>query len=311
MDEVPDIMLPSGLTLHTLDESLETSESNVGDVKLLAITQGLELLKGRLQKGYRLHLYPAKNNQHPTEIYFLLHGSLQYESKQGIRVVNPGDYIIAQDLQGPMVFTAQTDIEFLFITTQPAFHEISRSLKMLKDLTIELASKDSGETEDHCKRMRKLSYAMGKQLQLSQHQLHLLDYAAYFHDVGKIKVPDSILKKPAALNPQEWQIIKQHPNYGRELLEQSFIQEAGIIVEQHHERLDGSGYPNKLTGNSIRTEAYIIAVADSYDAMTSDRPYRRALSQRKAFDELANGAGYHYPEQIVHALELTLNYQGI
>ena len=299
----PPAALPAGLTLHSHSDSLEQAQSNAGDVALLAVTEGLELIKGTLQKGYRLHLYPPEDSdQNPTEVYFLLHGSLTFDSEQGTRTLNPVDYLVARDLQAAAVFTAQTDIEFLYVTSQPSFHEISASLKTLKTLTRTLSQKDSGETEEHCRRMRALSYTMGKKLKLSQHRLHLLDYAAYFHDVGKIKVPTDILKKPAALTPEEWRVIKRHPVYSRELLAETFIEEAGDIVEQHHERLDGSGYPHGRSGADICTEAYIIAAADSYDAMTSNRPYRRALSQDAAFAELAYGAGRHYPEEVVDVL---------
>ena len=300
--------LPPGLTLHAHGDSLERARSNAGDASLLAVTQGLEIIRGTLQKGYRLHLYPPEDpGQHPTEIYFILHGSLVFDGEvldgeTGVRTLNPGDYLVAQDLQAAAVFTAQTDIEFLYVTSQPNFHEISASLQTLRELTRTLAKKDSGETEEHCRRMRTLSYAMGKKLHLSQHRLHLLDYAAYFHDVGKIKVPAAILRKPAVLTPEEWQVIKRHPTYGRELLTETFIEEAGCIVEQHHERLDGSGYPDGRVGSDICTEAYIIAVADSYDAMTSSRPYRRALSHDAAFTELARGAGQLYPKEVVDVL---------
>ena len=299
--------LPAGLILYSRSDSLEQARSNVGEVSLLAFTQGLELIKGTLQKGYRLHLYPPEDpGQRPTEIYFLLHGSLEVDVGEGVRTLNPGDYLVAQDLQAAAVFTAQTDIEFLYVTSHPSFHEISGSLRTLRNLTRTLAEKDAGETEEHCRRMRTLSYTMGKKLGLSQHRLHLLDYAAYFHDVGKIKVPAHILTKPAALSPEEWVVIKRHPVYGRELLAETFIREAGIIVEQHHERLDGSGYPHGLSGADILTEAFIIAVADSYDAMTSNRPYRRALSQDAAFAELAHHAGQHYPEEVVTALKTSV-----
>ena len=286
---------------------MEQARSNVGEVSLLALTQGLELIKGTLQKGYRLHLYPPEDpGARPTEIYFLLHGSLEFDSQDGARTLDPGDYLVAQDLQAAAVLTAQTDIEFLYMTSQPSFHEISGSLRTLRNLTRTLAEKDAGETEEHCRRMRTLSYAMGKKLGLSQHRLHLLDYAAYFHDVGKIKVPANILTKPAALTPEEWVVVKRHPVYGRELLAETFIREAGEIVEQHHERLDGSGYPYGLTGPDILTEAFIIAVADSYDAMTSNRPYRRALAQGAALAELAHYAGQHYPEEVVAVLETSI-----
>lgn len=129
------------------------------------------------------------------------------------------------------MFTALTDIVFLYLTSRPSFHEISASLETLRDLTAKLGEKDAGETEEHCSRMRQLSYAMGRTRGLSQHRLHLIDYAAYFHDVDKIKAPDEILQKPNVLTSAEWSVIKRHPGFGRDLLDGTFLAEASTIVE--------------------------------------------------------------------------------
>lgn len=295
--------LPKGLSLHSRDDALEVARSNAGDARLLAFTQGLEVIKGTLEKGHRLHLYPSKDpNYLATEINVLLHGSLSYQTSEGHRQLGPGDYIIAQGLQEAAIFTTLTDIVFLYLSTQPSFHEISASLKALKALTEQIAEKDAGETIEHCRRMRDLSYAMGKRLGLPAHRMHLLDHAAYFHDVGKLEVPVQILQKPSALSPDEWVIMRRHPVAGKQRLESTLMKAAGSIVEHHHERLDGSGYPHGLRGDDISTEASIIAVAASYDAMTSNRPYRRALTQDAAFSELTRYADRHYPGEIVDAL---------
>ncbi len=306
-DSVSNPVLPKGLNVCRPGQSLETAASNAGDVSLLATTQGLEVAKGTLGKGFRLHIYPAEGSCRPTEVYYLLHGSLGFDTPEGQQVLGPGAHLVAHDLQAAAVFTALTDIVFLYVTSKPNFHEISNSLETLRELTAKLNQKDAGETEEHCSRMRRLAYAMGCTLGLSQHHLHLLDYAAYFHDIGKIEVPAEILQKPGALNPAEWAVIERHPSYGRALLDHTFIQEASVIVEQHHERLDGSGYPYGLTAPDIAVEASVIAVADAYDAMTSNRPYRPALSRGEALLELQRCAGRHYPQEVVDALVANLD----
>lgn len=158
-----------------------------------------------------------------------------------------------------------------------------------------------GYTADHCDRLQALSYATGLELGLSTSRLRLLDQGAYLHDVGKISVPIEILQKPSSLTSSEWDAIKRHPTAGRELLDKTFMKEAGKIVEQHHERLDGSGYPYGLAGSDVLIEATIVAVADTYDAMTTDRPYRRALSRDEALAEIQKYAGVHYPKEVVRA----------
>lgn len=95
--------------------------------------------------------------------------------------------------------------------------------------------------------------------------------------------------------------MKQHPTFGRELLEATLMKEAGQIVEQHHERLDGSGYPFGLSGSDIPVESAIVAVVNTYDAMTTERPYQRAFEPEEAFAELRRLAGLHYPEEVVEA----------
>ena len=307
MDSLLKPVLPKGLKVCRQGQSLETAASNAGDANLLATSRGLEAVRGTLKKGYRLHIYPAEDGCQPTEVYYLLHGSLGFDSPEGPHVLEPGAHLVAHGLQEAMVFTALTDIVFLYLTSRPSFHKISASLETLRSLTAKLACKDAGETEEHCSRMRQLSYATGRTLGLSQHRLHLLDYAAYFHDIGKIEVPAEILQKPDTLTSAEWSVVKRHPVSGRELLDNTFIEEASDIVEQHHERLDGSGYPYGLTAPDILLEASIIAVADAYDAMTSNRPYRPALSRDEALRELTRYAGRHYPEEVVDALLTNLD----
>lgn len=300
-------VLPEGLKLYRQNESLEVARSNAGDASLLATSSGLEVIRGTLAKGHRLYLYSAEpTTESPTEVYILVHGSLGYEQAGKTRLVEPGDYIVAHQLKTTVAFSALTDITFLYISSQPSFAEISASLNMLKALAHKIQRKDAGETEEHCRRIRERCLAMAKVLHLSQEQLYLLDYAAYFHDIGKIKVAPRILKKPGALTEAEWAIIRQHPTYGRKLVENSFIKEAGVIIEQHHERLDGSGYPRGLIGADIFIEASIIAVADAYDAMTSNRPYRHALSHEAAISELQRYAGRYYPGELVKVLETTI-----
>ena len=167
-----------------------------------------------------------------------------------------------------------------------------------------------GYTADHCRRLQRLGCATGQQLGLSQAELYRLDFGSLLHDVGKVKVPVEILQKSGKLTPEEWTIIKQHPTMGCEVLNATFLKEAGIVVEQHHERMDGSGYPYGLSGKDILTESYVVAVADTYDAMTTDRPYRKALSDEVAFEEIRKYGGVHYPREVVDAFFAAVDVLG-
>ncbi|MCX9103583.1 HD domain-containing protein [Aeromonas veronii] len=150
--------------------------------------------------------------------------------------------------------------------------------------------------------MHDLALAIGQQLQLPQEQLDGWGLAAMVHNISLLKIPAEILTRPRELRPVEFELIKQHPDTGREILQQiDFPWPITTIVMQHHENLDGSGYPQGLQGDAISLEARIIRVADSLAAMTAHRPFRRALPLTDAFAELTRYAGVHYDKQVVDA----------
>ncbi|MFQ1996645.1 MULTISPECIES: HD domain-containing phosphohydrolase [Aeromonas] len=168
-------------------------------------------------------------------------------------------------------------------------------------LSSAIAHKDP-VTAGHERRVHDLALAIGQQLQLPQEQLDGLGLAAMVHNIGLLQIPAEILTRPRELRPVEFELIKQHPDTGREILQQiDFPWPITTIVMQHHENLDGSGYPQGLQGDAISLEARIIRVADSLAAMTAHRPFRRALSLTDAFAELTRYAGVHYDEQVVDA----------
>lgn len=290
-----------GLSVRHRGESLETVFSGLGEIRLLIAQQHMEVLEGRLAQGARLTLHPSVDHSgQSTEAYYLLEGSLRCDLPSASVTVGPGDWLITDQLEEPTIFSAQTDVRFFCLSSRAMFHEVSDTLSELKRLAVEVETKD-GYTADHCERLQTLAYATGRELGLPHHRLYLLDYGAYLHDVGKVRVPVEILQKPAKLTPDEWRIINQHPTFGREMLEKTFMKSSGSIVEQHHERFDGSGYPFGLSRDDILIESYIVAVADTYDAMTTDRSYRRALPQAEACEEIRKYAGVHYPKDITRA----------
>ncbi len=139
----------------------------------------------------------------------------------------------------------------------------------------------------HCNRLADISAALGGALGLSGPQLLALNRGAYLHDIGKVGVPDSILFKPGPLNPREWEIMRQHPIKGEELCRPiKSLAPVLPIIRSHHERWDGSGYPDGLAGEDIPLLARILQVADIYDALTSPRPYKRPLPAPHALEIL-------------------------
>ena len=162
-------------------------------------------------------------------------------------------------------------------------------------------------TAGHSERVSAISVAVGRQMRLDDEQLEVLRLGALLHDIGKIGVSDHILRKPAALTPDEFEMIKQHPGLGARILRSvPFLAPHVPIVELHHERPDGKGYPHGLVGDEIPLLARIAHVADAFDAMTSARAYRPARGSAEALVELWKCAGAQFDAEVVQALAAAL-----
>ncbi|MCS7234966.1 MAG: HD domain-containing phosphohydrolase, partial [Armatimonadota bacterium] len=161
-------------------------------------------------------------------------------------------------------------------------------------------------------RVAELARALGERLGLQGDTLWGLHAVARVHDVGKVTIPDAVLLKAGPLNPEEYEEMKGHVEAGVRILQNiSLYRDSLDILAQHHERLDGSGYPLALKGDEIIFPARVLAVADAYDAMTTDRPYRRAKTPEEAVRELYRVAGKEYDLNVVRALEDELIARGV
>jgi len=171
----------------------------------------------------------------------------------------------------------------------------------LKALTAALETRDS-ETHGHSERVVSYSLRLGREYGLSREEMKSLEFGSLLHDIGKIGVPDSILRKPAKLTEEEWVRMREHPMHGQQILRGiEFLQGAARVVAQHHEKWDGSGYPLGLREEDIDVCARIFSVADAFDAITSDRVYRQGKSYEAAVAELDEWAGRQFDPQVVKA----------
>jgi|SRR3984885_7622489 response regulator RpfG family c-di-GMP phosphodiesterase len=158
------------------------------------------------------------------------------------------------------------------------------------------------ETRGHSDRVVAYTLRLGKELGLSHRDLISLEQGALLHDIGKIGVPDGILLKAGPLTEDEWTKMREHVKYGLGIIEGiDFLSGASSIVGQHHERYDGSGYPNSLQGDAIHLYSRIFAVADAFDAITSDRPYRASQPYANARAEILTNSGHHFDPKVVKA----------
>jgi len=171
----------------------------------------------------------------------------------------------------------------------------------LKALTTALETRDS-ETHGHSERVVSYSLRLGHEYGLNREEMKSLEFGALLHDIGKIGVPDAILRKPSKLTEEEWVRMREHPMHGQQILRGiEFLQGAARVVAQHHEKWDGSGYPLGLREEEVDVCARIFSVADAFDAITSDRVYRRGKTYEAAAEELDEWAGRQFDPKVVEA----------
>ncbi len=165
---------------------------------------------------------------------------------------------------------------------------------------VKLLGEKDYETEEHAWRMQKLAVQFGTKLQLLDSQQDELILTVTLHDIGKVVIPDHILMKQGPLTPEEWEIIREHPERGyRIALSTRELANIAPAILYHHERWDGKGYPHGLKGEEIPLLSRIVAIVDAYDVMTNRRPYKKALTRRKAVEELKKCAGGQFDPQLV------------
>ena len=240
---------------------------------------------------------------------YVVFGSIKFDTQKSSQIFSTSDY---HEVSGGNLITSRQAIEnntVLVVITFTTNSDLLAWHEEYRKKAEEIEIKD-GYTSDHCSRIEYLAVETGKKLQCSPEQLRNLSYAGFFHDLGKLKVPLEILRKEGGLTKKEWDVIRQHPTWGKEiLLKETSIDAlvknssacATTIIEQHHERMDGSGYPFGLTNNEIHIESYIIGVVDTYDAMTTDRPYRKGLSHEITVAELEKLRDTQFPDNVVDA----------
>jgi hypothetical protein len=187
------------------------------------------------------------------------------------------------------------------LETLPPRYQGVRPVALIPLLSARLAAHDTA-TEMHCRRVAILAVATGRALRLPVDRLVVLARAAIVHDVGKLAVSPALLRKPGPLSPPEYRTVQDHAAAGERLLRSLGMDAEASVVRHHHERIDGTGYPDRLCADAIPIESRIILAADAFDAMTAERPYRDRIADQAALVELRANAGTQFDPRCVAAL---------
>ncbi len=228
-----------------------------------------------------------------------------------------GALVVSFDVEKDFTSEELTRLERLAHQTEIAIRSV-RQRETLSRFAFEtaLALTEAIESRDpytggHCRRLAEYAGLVAERMHFPEKELEVVRLGAALHDMGKIVVPDSILKKPGKLTPEEYAIVKQHCYSGGQICKRvGFLMNAYPIVYHHHERWDGKGYPDGLKGDRIPKGARIVAVVDAYDAMTTDRPYREAMPLNEVWSILRDGAGRQWDARIVETFIETVHVHG-
>lgn len=272
-----------------------------------------------------LDMIPHIRNSYPNTVVVMISGMQTVESAIDALRLGAFDYVMkpfdlrqveavvkrALEHQDLIVAKQRYEDHLEELVEQRTF-ELDKALNSLEDayrstlkaLTAALETRDL-ETHGHSERVVSYSMRLGRAYGLDSQRTKALEFGSLLHDIGKIGVPDLILRKPAKLTPDEWVLMREHPRHGQQILRGiAFLEGAARVVAQHHEKWDGTGYPLGLRGEEIDVCARIFSVADAFDAITSNRVYRKGKPYQAAAEELDEWAGKQFDPQVVQAFHL-------
>lgn len=278
------------------------------NIGLLARGDGAECMLQTISADNLFYVYPS-DTPNVMEFFYILQGELVCELDGKKINLGPGDYYSAVNLKEPVHFSTLTEVTYLWVITEPTFYQLSENITHLKEIVDEVEKKDR-YTYKHSERVSEYAVKIAKKLMLPKDKLENLYIASILHDIGKINIPTEVLNKPDKLTDEEFSVVKKHPADGAEMVKDLYYKDIANIIAQHHERLNGRGYPKGLKGEEILLEARIIAVSDTFDAMTEDRAYRKAYAVPEAVDELNRLVDTHYDRQVVEAFVEVLEEEG-
>lgn len=259
------------------------------DVTLLEKRSDIEIMTRFISKESLAWLEPAARSD-SFEFFYILSGQLAIVSPdEGMITLNAGDSFALQDLSESVLLRCLQDATVLYVANTPEYESIAYWQGNLMDQLNRIEDKDK-YTFRHSKSVAKYAADLYTELHPEQDKKSLEDFllGALFHDIGKCSIPTEILNKTTRLSNEEFAIIRNHASESEKILRPLFGEEVAELAGLHHERMNGTGYPNGVSGDQIPLGARILMVADSFDAMTSDRVYKKAKGMEEAALELYN-----------------------
>lgn len=249
---------------------------------LITENNGFEVIRMSMPKGNKGVMPPLDKNV--TEVYYILEGKISFIYKNKEEILSQGDTFVLRTYNKAIPYVILEDITMILSTNHLEFHKHKKILDQLNTY-LDILQDSPLKTKDHCQRLEYLVYDIAKHLNLSAERIENLTYATRFHDVGKIK--DGKMNTYAS-----------HPRHGYDLVLNYLGEDVATIILQHHERIDGNGFPNGLKGDEIVLEAKILSVVNIYDQYV----YNDKLSSKDAIDKIKEGIGSDFDELVVNSL---------
>lgn len=265
----------------------EFQQAGFENLKLLAKCGNLEIMQQRILRNATAWLVPADTDD-DMEFFYVCSGQVMFMLDGTEQRLGPGESFYIRGLDAELLLHAEQDTQLLYVSTMPVFDDNLGFQMELTKLIEQIDEKDH-YTFRHSRNVMRYSVKLREALKDEcTMDIEDLVVASLFHDVGKCKIPDEILKKQGPLTPEEYEMMKQHSLESARLLATHYGERIVQIAGTHHERLNGSGYPKGLKADQLIFESRLVAVADAFDAMTTNRGYNRVKTFEAAAEELRN-----------------------
>ncbi|MBN2259232.1 MAG: HD-GYP domain-containing protein [Clostridiales bacterium] len=296
--------LMDGFKVFRSGESISVDTNKAGTFRLMVSDDDFEVFEAEINSGRSIICQPYESKD-SLNVCFVLSGKLYHMNSE--KYIVSGEHYAFKNLNETHYLSVVEKSKLLMIRNKGIFNEQISTMNQVMDLMAVIQEKDH-YTDEHCNRTGNWAVQVAAKMSLNEESIENIMHAAKIHDVGKVKIPSAVLNKSGILSQEEYDIIKKHPEYGYDIIIDAMeSEEIAEIVLCHHERINGSGYPKGLKGGEIPIESKIIAVIDSYDAMTTNRPYRKAFSKEYAIEELEKNSGILYDEEIINVFVAILN----